>query len=82
MSRSNRWRSRQTGLAGWPDARPRALDAGGWTGGIFGGTGANMAFWALMALGMGRCAFGTSSSTDAVMTDAATPLMKKRAPAA
>ncbi len=61
----------------------RALDAGGWTGGTFGGTGANMAFWAMMALGMGRCAFGTSSTTDAVMTDAATPsVMKKSAPAA
>lgn len=61
----------------------RALDAGGWTGGIFGGTGANMAFWAMMALGMARCAFGTSSTTDAIMTDAAMPAaMKKSASAA
>jgi hypothetical protein len=36
-----------------------------------------------MALGMGRCAFGATSSTDAVMTDTeAAPVMKKRAPAA
>ena len=32
---------------------------GMWTGGILGGTGANVAFWGLLALGMGRCAFGT-----------------------
>jgi TQO small subunit DoxD len=61
----------------------RALDAGGWTGGILGGTGANMAFWAMMALGMGLCALGATSSTDAVLTDVSMPAVtKKTAPAA
>jgi hypothetical protein len=40
-----------------------------------------MAFWAMMALGMGRCAFGATTSTDAVMT-ATAPVMKKSVPAA
>jgi uncharacterized membrane protein YphA (DoxX/SURF4 family) len=60
----------------------RALDAGGWTGGILGGTGANMAFWAMMSLGMGLCGLGTSSSTDAAMTDVVTPMVTKKSASA
>lgn len=33
---------------------------GAWTGGVLGGTGANMAFWAMLAAGLARCSFRAS----------------------
>lgn len=50
-----------------------ALSTGGWTGGVFGGTGSNVAFWALMAIGIVRCSLTATpaqqvSGDESIMT--------------
>ena len=37
---------------------------GNWTGGVFGGTGANFAFWAMFAIGIAACRPTTPAATD------------------
>ena len=37
---------------------------GNWTGGVFGGTGANFAFWAMFAIGIAACRPARAASTD------------------
>jgi uncharacterized membrane protein YphA (DoxX/SURF4 family) len=38
-------------------------NGGNWTGGVFGGTGANMAFWGMLAVGLATCLRRSSDST-------------------
>ena len=49
---------------------------GEWTGGIFGGTGATMAFWLLLAIGFAFCARGLSVSTASTSTSTSTSTSK------